>query len=832
LGVPPEEETVQVYQAIKEKRDLPPPVDRFAKPLSPQKAVRKHNLPVQPTPFVGREAELAELARLLANPGVRLVTILGAGGMGKTRLALEATAAQLDNYAHGVFFVPLAPLQSVEAIVPTVAEALSFSLYQGGEAVSFSFGEAQQQLLDYLRQKSMLLMMDSFEHLLDGVGLVTDILRTAPDVKILTTSRARLNVQGEHLFPIAGMDFPKRTPKMSADASQYSAVKLFLASACRAQPSFEPTADDRTYLVQICRLVQGMPLGILLSAAWVGMLTPAEIATEIGQSLDFLETDLRDVPERQQSIRAVFDHSWNLLTEREREVLGGLSVFRGGFTRQAARQITGASLRELRTLVNKSLLHRTPTPSAELGTGGRYEMHELLRQYAAEKLDGVPAASQAVHDWHCAYYTAFLQQREAGLKGAWQQTELAQIEGDSENARAAWNWAAAQGQVERLAQAIDSLCLFYEWRVRYQEGEAACRMAAEKLAATASGDGLRVLAKILTWQSGFNQILGHTELASQLLEQSLALLEGPELADRDTRPEKAAILGQMGRVLGASLDLEGSRRLYEQSLALYRAMGDQSGMGVMMGHLSGLAMTLEVSGEGRQLLGKFAEAHSLLEESVAIYNNVGMGDWIALANISLGSAQVHLGQYEQAHTQGELGLTLSREAGCRRGIGYSCWLLGCVALAGEAYAEAQQWLQESVAVYQEIGQWNEPGWALATLGYAARGLGNMLEALQHLYEALQTATETWDLASLMLALPAIALLLADQGEKERAVELYALASRYPLVANSRWFEDVVGNHIAAVAATLPPDVVAAAQERGRARDLEATVAKLLAELGG
>jgi tetratricopeptide (TPR) repeat protein len=220
-----------------------------------------------------------------------------------------------------------------------------------------------------------------------------------------------------------------------------------------------------------------------------------------------------------------------------------------------------------------------------------------------------------------------------------------------------------------------------------------------------------------------------------------------------------------------------------------------------------------------------------LEESLAIYNDLGFRDRIAFLNISLGGPKVHLGRYEQARAQAQMGLTLSREIGFRRGIGYSCWLLGCVALAVEAYAEAQQSLQESVAVYQEIGQREQLGSALAALGYAARGLGNMSEAQQHLYEALQTATEIQAFIPLMLALPAIALLLADRSEKERAVELYALASRYPYVANSRWFQDIAERHIAAVA-TLPPDVVATAQARGRARDLEATVAELLVELAG
>ncbi len=911
LGVPPEEETAQVYQAIKEKQDLPPLVDRFAKPVSPQKAVCKHNLPVQPIPFVGREAMLVEIEGRLQDPACRLLTLVGPGGSGKTRLALEAAVAQLDHYAHGVFFVPLAPLQSVEAVVPTVAEALGFRFYKGGEP--------QQQLLDYLRQKSMLPILDNFEHLLDGMDLVTNILKTAPDVKILTTSRARLNVQGEYLCPIAGMEFPARettedaTPRRAQDVAQYCAVKLFLASARRAQPGFELTADNLTDVVRICHLVEGMPLGILLAAAWVGMLTPAEIAAEIGQSLDFLETDWRDAPERQRSIRAAFDHSWHLLTAREREVFQGLSVFRGGFTRQAARQVTGASLRELMALVNKSLLHRTPTPSARLGTGGRYEMHELLRQYAAGKLDGSPAASQAVHDRHCAYYAAALQQWEADLQGLRQQVAMAEMDVEIENARAAWNWAVEGGQVERVDQALVGLCRFYAWRGRFQEGEAACQMAAsmlyEKLAATASGEGpvlsvdegLRVLAQVLSIRAFFNRRLGHTELAGQLLRQSLALSEWSESDDQSVRLAKAFALLEMGDVVVNS-DREEAKRLYEQSLALFRGLGDRYGaakalyaLGEVAWHLGaydeaqqwheeslairqalgdqrgianslrglstiaryqgrleesgrlirqsiaihreigdqvGIADGLSELGSTLNFLGQYAEAHTPLEESIALYRDLGFRDGLPMAHAYLCWAKWHLGQYEQARAQAQLHLTLSRETGYRRGIAGGPAFLGGIALAEGKYAEARQLLQEAVAVLQEIGQRGELGWPLAALGAAELGLGNVSQARQYFRQALQTATETRSFMTAALTITGVALFLAVQGEAERAVELYALMSRYPAAANSRIAEDVVGRFVGVAAATLPPDVVAAAQARGRARDLDATVAELLAELEG
>jgi predicted ATPase/DNA-binding SARP family transcriptional activator len=889
LGVEPDRETTALYECIRDGTEL-----------TTLSRAPPHNLPVPVTPFVGREAEMAEIEEHLGDPDCRLLTLVGPGGIGKTHLALEAASAQVDGFQHGVFFVPLAPLQSADAIVPTVARALDFSFYTG--AASGVEVESRQQLLDYLRQKSMLLVLDNYEHLLSlparrtaqrgGTDLVIDILRTAPDVIILVTSRERLNVQGEYLFPVAGMDYPEETAlcALREEPIVFSAVQLFLHSARRVQPDFEPVEEDLAQVGRICRLVEGMPLGILLAASLMEVLTPTEIAAEVEQGIDILATDLRDTPARQRSIRALFDHSWKLLTEREQDVLQALSVFRGGFTRQAAQAITGVSLRDLMALTHKSLLRRTAS--------GQYDLwHDLLRQYTLEKLAASGQAA-AVRNAHSAYYATALQQWGEGLKGPRQLTALTEMEVDIENARAAWDWAVEQGQIERFSQTVDGLCRFYTWRRRYQEGEAACRTAAEKLVATASGDGRQVWVKILTWQSVFSQALGHTEIAGQLLQQSLALLERSELADQDIRQEKAFVLERMG-ALAHDSDLEKARRLYEQclelfqelgdqwgtantlrrlgsvargsgvydkakqlvedSLAIRRVLGDQEGIIDSLGGLEGIARKQGQLEEAERLVreiiaihqitggqkaiaddlrdlgvvlvfaGKFSEAHSLMEASLAIYSDLGQNE-LAWSNGALGYTKVHLGRYEQAHVQGQLSLTLAREIGYRYVIGAALLVLGWVALAEEAYTEAQGLLQESAAVRRESGQQDELGVAFASLGYAARGLGNIPQARQHLSKALRVTADTGARWPLMYALPAIALLLADQGQKERAVEIYALASRYPFVANSRWFEDVAGKHIAAVAAALPPEVVAAAQERGRARDLDETVKELLVEL--
>jgi predicted ATPase/DNA-binding SARP family transcriptional activator len=870
LGLFPSKETTSLYKQIRTGQigaeESPIPV-----------AAPRHNLPVQSTRFIGRQGLIADIRERLQNPDCRLLTLVGSGGSGKTRLALEAAAVLLNEFLHGVFFVPLAPLQSVKAISPTVAWAIGFSFY---EAVGDDReDEFQRQLLDYLRQREMLLILDNFEHLLDGVALVADILNAAPGVKVLVTSRARLNLQSEHLFSVAGMDLPD------------SAAELFVTSARRVRPGFGLTTDNLADVIRVCHLVEGMPLGILLAAAWVQILSPATIAAQISRSIDFLEANLRDLPERHRSMRAVFDHSWTLLTLRERAVMQALSIFRGTFTWKAAQQIADVSLQELRALVDKSLLHCTPTD--------RFEVHELLRQYAEERLDREPAASQAMHDRHCAYYTSALQQWELDLKGFRQQQALAEMDVEIENARVAWNWAVAQGQVERLDQTLDALGLFYTRRSRYEEGATLCHAAAESLQTVTRDDTPRVRAKALAWQGAFERELGRIEIASHLLQHSLDLVEGLGLSGQDTRAERAAALLRLGeiaydsdrreawglfeqslalyqglgdrwrtahvlRALGSAAlnlgDYGRAKQSYEESLAIRRALGDQWGIANSLQGLSRVALSLGEIEQGERIAregialseeigdqagivkglgnlslllqwsGQFPEAQALLERSAAICNDLGFRVGLVYAQAFLSAMAGHAGEYEPARALAYKCLALARETGHSWALGWSLMLLGGIALVENAYDMAWTLCQESLSVYREARQQDTTGFPLVLSAVAAFRSGQISRAQQVLCEALQLAVITGAFEPSVTTVAAAALFLAEQGQPERAAELYATASRYPLVSKSCWYRDLFGQPIAAVAAALPPDTVAAAQERGRARDLGATVAELLVRL--
>ncbi len=422
--------------------------------ITPVSQALNHNLPAQTTPFVGREAELGELVDLLTRPNVRLITILASGGMGKSRLSLELGEKSLTNFADGVYFVELAPLTEADDISAAIGDVLKYPFQQEERS-------PQQQLLDYLQNKKLLLILDNFEHLIEGASLTSDILRQAPQIKIVTTSRQALRQTGETVFHLGGLDFPDwETPE---DALQYSAVKLFIQSARRVDPSFTLQTENLDYVARICRLVDGLPLGILLAAAWLDMLRLDEIADEIANNINFLEAELTDLPERQRSIHAVFEYSWNLLNDAERAVFMKASIFRGGFSREAIQKIAGVNLRVLQALVNKSLLRRDIT-------SGRYEIHELLRQFGQEILEQ-SADYIDVRTKHSEYYLKYIAQLTPQLKGQNQLIAINAADQDLENIRAAWDWAVQNESTDLIETAFEGVDLFTTFRSHFTIGQ-------------------------------------------------------------------------------------------------------------------------------------------------------------------------------------------------------------------------------------------------------------------------------------------------------------------------------------------------------------------------
>ena len=894
FGAEPAEETTRIYEQIQDG-EYPTESPRAIAPG------RQHNLPVLFVPLIGRQTELAEIGRCMQDPVCRLLTLAGPGGMGKTHLALEAATSQLGRFAHGVYLVSLSPLASAEDILPTIAQAVGLLFRQGAEP--------RQQLLGHLRGRQVLLLLDGFEHLLDDTGcperrgeeaglgsavrLVTELLEAAPGVKIMVTSRSRLQAPGEHILTIGGLDLPSR--RASAGTADSGAVKLFLSGMRRIRPSLEPTRSDLIEITRICHLVAGVPLGILLATAWIETLTPAAIADEIARGLDFLKSDGSDVlaadtlgGERQRSLRAVFLHSWRLLSAQEQKAYKKLSVFCHDFTYEAARQVAGVTLSELKALIDKSMIQPKHT--------ARYAMHELLRYYAAEKLAQAPELEGAIRDRHGAYYAELLHGYTHHLKGPRRRTILRQIGQAFDNARAAWEWAVECQHIEWLGQAVDGLGHFFEWHGRHADGETACKAAAEAIETLDTEREVQVRARVLAWQSLFAERLGHLDTAERAARQSLAILDDPSLAGLDTRPtrafalrqaakaalhtdlgqsrqlgeqsldlyqtlgeqwEIAGVLDELGWTASLAGDYGSARCVYEESLKLYQGMGDPRGIASALGALgytlfhhgrfqeaerlvresiasrkenadwAQAAEDLFVLGLTLVWLGKLAEAHSLLEESIASYKHMGALAEVARLYAVLSQIEALQGSYEQARALAQTCLSMAQESGSWREIGICFWVLGGVATAEKAYTVAQGWLQESIVVLEKVGMPDVLGAALATAGYAAWGAGRWNQAREFLARALHTAETTHSRGAFLLTLPGVALLMIGCGEVEHAIELYALATSHPLLATARWFEDIAGRYIAEASAGLAPELVSAAQDRGRARDLDRTVQEAL-----
>jgi predicted ATPase len=589
--------------------------------------------------------------------------------------------AQRYAFDHGVFFVNLAALTAPQAIVPTVAQAIGFSFYAGQEH--------SQQLLDFVRKRSMLLILDNFEHLLaprcvppvrgeekGGAQLVVDLLKTAPDVTILATSRARLNLQGEQLFHVAGMEVPDE--ESTEHVSEYSAVALFCSSAGQIQPSFEFTARIAADIVRICRLVDGMPLAILLAAGWVQVLTPEQIVSEIQQSLDFLRTDLSDVPERHRSMRAVFDHSWRLLTERERHVFRGLCVFRGGFTREAAQKVTGATLRELMALTNKSLLQRA--------SSGRYDMHSLLQDYAAEKLQSSGKAD-AARDIHSAYYATFMWDRNTDLKGRRQLGALDEIEADFENVRAAWDWGIERKRyaTATIGRMMSSLGLFCMYRSRGEEHQAFIQGARERLAPGTDEEPHPVWTLALLIQEYYAR--PHEADPAQI-ESCLTIAQ--ELGDRTMVGACLRILGEIA--LNAA-DYSGALSYFEGSLVLCRDLEDDFYT----------AMTLYYLAQTYRLLGHPEQAITLARQSLELSRDIGDQYWAASALGNTGVIAFYTGNYSEAEGYLQEANAIYRELGNKEGIAASNVILRALAGLRDDEKRFNALSEEALDIAADIG---------------------------------------------------------------------------------------------------------------------------------
>lgn len=579
MDAEPSGPTTALYQAIKGEGERPQgergPAEFFP---------RLPSLPTPPTPLIGRERELAEVGDLLSNPTCRLLTIVGPGGMGKTRLALAAAAEQHAQFRDGAIFVPLASQSSADLLAAAIMTALEIPL-SGPQ-------DPNDQLRLYLREREVLIVLDSFEHLPDGASRLSAILRNAARVAFLVTSRERLSLQGEWVFDLHGLEVPEG--HRVDEVERYSAVQLFVQSARRVRSNVSFSDEDKSSIVRLCQLVEGMPLAIELAAAWVRTLTCREIAEEIDKGFGFLATRLQDVPERHRSMRAVFEQSWLFLSEEERRVLEKLSVFRGGFEREAGEQVAGATLPLLAALVDKSLVR--------VGKGERYLSHELVRQFAEGKLTD-SGKLEETRDRHLAYFLEVAEKAEPYLQGHEPQAWLDRLEAESGNLRAALEWCFLARRARTGYKLAGALWRFWYLRGYLVEGR---RWLEQALSAPAEGISAREKRNVLDGVVALAFDQGDCVAARVHCEPSLAISR--ELGDSRGIAYSLRALGMIARDQG---NLAESRSHYEASLALYRELGDQR---EIAHSFRGLGIIVREQGDYASSRSYFEQALSILQE--------------------------------------------------------------------------------------------------------------------------------------------------------------------------------------------------------------------------
>ena len=736
LGTAPAASTTALAERIQAgefDQPLPPGPEGPGAPAP----LRRERLPVQLTPFVGRDAELAALAAQVAAPATRLVTVVGLGGSGKTRLAVQV-APTLPGFPDGIYFVPLAPVAAPGFLASAIADALDLTL-SGPE-------DPQTQLLAYVRDKDLLLVLDSFEHLLEGAGLLVELLQAAPRVKLLVTARESLQLAAEQIFDLAGLAVPPGGA--GAAIEQYPAVQLFVQRARRVQPQFALDPEVTPWVVRITQLVEGLPLGLELAAGWVRGQSCRMIAQELERSLDVLATSQRDVPARHRSLRAVFDQSWQRLTAEEQGVLRRLALFRGGFDDEAARAVAGDGVPWTRAilpaLVQQSLVRHTP--------GGRYELHELVRQYAAEKLAAASAEAGAARTHHTAYYLALAEQAEAQLHGPTQEHWLARLEQEHDNLREALaRTTTAAGETEFALRLTAALGGFWQIHGHFSEGRAWLTAALAAGPAALPGPGGRALR----WAGVLAREQGDLAEAATRLQASLALAR-----QEGDPPEEGRALAELGAVYRAGGDLGTARTLLREGLGLLRSAGDPVNSAAALLNLGLIAFSQ----------GNVDAAQRLYEESLKLQRAVGDTFGIGNTLLQLGNVAYYRGDYAAAAGIYAEALALERSVGDQQGIAMALHNLGMLAQSQGDYATARTYLEEDLALFRAMG--HKPGIAhsLFTLGQGAYAQGDYVAAAGLQEESLTLWREVGNPLGLAFALAERGLVAYRQGEYGRAVE--------------------------------------------------------------
>lgn len=839
-----------------------------------QGAGSKSNLPFPTTAFVGRLDELRAVKRLLRDPNCRLLNLVGLGGIGKTRLAIQAAGElqmeRLPELADGVFFIPLVVVHTPDEIISAVAKTLDFDFYRSEANLS-------EQLIAYLTRKRLLLLLDNFEHLIDDqvLAFLSDLLASAPGVTLLVTSQSPLNMVGEQVYPLGGLSFPKNLGDPIDTLLTYSGIQLFLQAARRAAPNFQPGEPDLLAIANICRLVEGLPLGIELAAVWIPLLTPSEILARMEETLDFLESDRHSLSERHRRLRVVFDVAWEMLSTTEREAVACLSVFRGGFDHQVANSVANISLKTLLDLVKRAWLHTMQE--------GRYDFHPLVQFYGAEAARSMDIRMDDIVERHAAYYCAFVKACESKLDGPKHKQTLAALDADKDNVKAAWETALRLERIDLIAQAIDGLLGYYDSIYRFDEGQQSCQQAVRVFEDHAGNSDVErcLMAKILTWQARFTRenqaqvnllnqaqtflesVKEHT-LDWQLAQSSLWYWQGQNYSWYDRQKaldffrRSLELARDSGEMLAQKQPLAGLGWIYwvtgenekaniylKNGLELSRELGDQrkeayflNMLGLLernLGHLDQAeayqrkSTTLLIeSGQGSVIYenrfalsstlawrGKYAEGLDSARASLDFFEEIGYrGPFLAKPYMMMAYCLVGMGKYGEAEHYAEKCLEIANVYNNQQDIGLAYNKLGMVGLVRGDYSSALLYFEQSQAQLEKI---HHPMsiMNLFYMSYTDRKMGEREKAIDQLYEGVKALLDRGIILYAPHALSTAALLAVDRGLSQRALWLFDLAYTSPAISQSRFQNDLFEAEIIVITKSLPDDQVDAARQQAQ-----------------
>ena len=816
---------------------------------------RLNNLPVQPTPLIGREKQVAVVQAMLRRDDVRLVTLTGPGGTGKTRLGLQVAADLSDDFEHGVYFVNLAPISDPSLVASTIAQTVKVR-ETGGQSLIAS-------LKDYLCEKQMLLLLDNFEQVVAAAPSVADLLAACPRLKMLLTSRETLHLRGEHEYPVPPLALPdpKRLSEMRPDLAptllpHYSAVALFSQRAQAVKPDFRITDRNAAVVAEICVRVDGLPLAIELAAARCKMLSPQAILSRLSSRLALLTGGAHDLPGRQQTLRDAIAWSYDLLDAREKTLFARLAVFAGGCTLEAAESVCHSPELEidildgLTSLVNKSLLRQIE------GTGDepRFTMLETIREYALECL-GESGETESLRCKHAEYHLVLAEKAEPELAGRQQVAWLDRLEGEHDNLRAALGWAIEHCEGSWALRLGGALGQFWFMRSYFSEGRWWLAKALDIVQSGSSSASAR--AKALNW-AGY-LAYRQTDLASarSVFEEGLTLARGA--GEKQVAAHALNGLGNVGWTQG---NLAAARSFYEESLALRREVADKWGISISLSNLGnvawgqsdytaarayyeeglaigrelgdrqGIAWTLNVLGGLALTQGDCAAARSFLEESLAIQREVGDKSGSAESLNNLGMLARNQGDHEQAAALSRESLALYREIGDKGGSAEALKNLGLAVCGQGDYAAARSFFEEAISLGREAGHQPAVAASLDGLGVVAYEQGDYAAARTRHVESLVIWWEVGYKPAIASCLEGLARVACAQDHPERAAQLLGAAEALreaigvPLPPADRAQH---GRHRERGRAKLGEEMFAAAWTEGRAMTLEQAVAYALEE---